>query len=582
MKTIMKIKWDYDKKANDFVAENKGNSSLTGLTDTQLKILYNRDINTPEKIYDFLYSGLGDLIDTRKMKDASKASEIIRRHIKEGNKIVIHTDYDSDGAHAGAVGMILGKKIGADIECYSNNRFTQGYGLKPSSVQEIMEKYPTTKLLITADNGIVAVEGVEEALKYGLEVIITDHHEPKENKTPRAHAIVDPKQTDDNYPFKGLCGAGVLFKLFMLIYFEMGRNVEETYEVLDLVAMATVGDIVPLISENRILVKEGLKMIREEKRKVFKYFREINKVSVINTHFTLGFIYIPQINSVGRLDGNIAKVIDLYLSEDDKEIIEILNYIKDLNEKRKEMTKIGTDKADELIQAKYEEIPSVLIIANDNLHEGIIGLIAGRLKEKYNRPTFIFTNSENGDLKASGRSIAGLHIKEMLDSIESLTTGYGGHAMACGVSVKPEIFEENVQREASKVLNEKHFTKHLNIDDYFKPQEIKIENIDEINELEPYGEAFKIPLFGIKTNVYKLPRLIGADKTHAKIQAENDFDILLWRYGVELTEKVYKKKKITPNYDGFILKALGMPGLNTFNGVTKVQFTIDNNHYKIY
>lgn len=580
MNAIIKKKWDYNKDVDKMIENLKKSDKTYALSDTQLKILHNRGYDTPDKIYGALYSGMGDLIDTRKMKDAQKASDLIRKHIEAGNKIVIMTDYDSDGAHGGAIGVILLKKAGANVSCYSNNRFMQGYGLLPSSIKEIKEKYPDVKLIITVDNGIVAHKGVNEAKKHGMDIIITDHHMPGD-KLPDADAIVDHKRKDSTYPEQYLCGAGVIFKLLMLVFHDMGKNVRDTYEVLDLVAMATVGDIVPLKGENRILVKEGLKLIRKEERKVFEVFREITDVKEVNTHYTLGYVYIPMINAVGRLDGSIDKVIDMYLEEDKEKITEYAKYLKNLNDERKAITKEQYKDAEEFVEKKYDEVPHVIVIYNEKYHEGIIGLIAGRLKEKYNRPTFVFTkNSTKPNIaKASARSIEGFHSKNSLDDLEDMLVGYGGHAMASGLSIeidKLDEFEIKINEKAREVLTEEHFAKTFEVDDYFYPKDLDVSIVDEINQLEPFGEAFRAPIFALKIHSKQAPLYMG-DGTHAKISdKKSNVSMILWNHAEELRKKLEMSRK-----NEFIIKALGYPSINIFRGQVNLQFTIKNDNYKI-
>ncbi|MDF2879476.1 MAG: recJ [Clostridiaceae bacterium] len=561
----MQKKWTYSPKNIDTLMKNP---RLTGISDTSLKILLNRGIDTVEKIENFMFNGLNSFYDTRLMKDAEIAVKIIIDSIKNKEEIVIYSDYDCDGICGGAVGVRLLKGLGAVTHVYTNNRFTQGYGMCKSGIDEILKLYSAVKLIITVDNGIVAYEGIQYAKDLGLKVIVTDHHEQGDT-IPNADAVVDPKRKDDTYPFKGLCGTGVIFKLMLLLYWEMGKRIQNVYDVLDIVAVATVGDIVPIVDENRIIVKEGLKLISEEKKPLFRIFREITGVTTINSHYTLGFIYVPMINSVGRLEGNTEDIIEMLVSEDEEFIKSVIEHLKTTNEKRKEMTKDQCETAEKLLKEKG--MKNIIVLYDESFHEGIVGLIAGRLKEKYNRPAIVFTKHEGG-LKGSGRSIDNFHLKEVFDELKSLLLGYGGHAKAAGLSIKEENldrFEEALNKLSEKYLKKDDFMINFNIDCVLNAQKIGVEIVDELKQLEPFGEGFPKPVLVLDNFQASQAMYMGEEKNHVKLISDK-VSMIIWREAEKYRKKGEPQK----------VKAIGYPELNVYKNKVNLQFTVNNDNFQ--
>ncbi|NLK93086.1 MAG: single-stranded-DNA-specific exonuclease RecJ, partial [Bacteroidales bacterium] len=487
----MKRKWINPSDHSDKIQKLKSDPRLTGISEEALKILINRNIETPSEIEMFLYGGLGDLWDTRLMKDAEKAVSIIVESLSKNEKIVVYGDYDCDGISGIATCMILMKNLGANIDFYTNNRFEDGYGMSENGIDAILKKHNDVKLLISVDVGIVAHDAILYAKQKDIKVIVTDHHE-QGDRLPLADAVVDPKRIDCPYPNKDLCGAGVMFKLMLLLYTKLGKDIKCVYETLDIVAMATVGDVVSLKTlENRIIVKEGIKLIKSEKRMAFKAFREITNVSDINSHFTLGFIYVPMINAIGRMDGNPEKAIKIFLEQDENLVYENLDYLKELNELRKKITTEQCEFAENILLQKLNN--DAYVIYDKSFHEGIVGLIAGRLKEKYNKPVVVLTDSKEGEVKGSARSIDPFHVKNAFDELNYLLLGYGGHAKAAGLSLKKtnlELFEKGFIDLCTKQLNSNDFVKKYNIDLFIKPEDINIDLIDDLQRLEPFGEGF--------------------------------------------------------------------------------------------
>jgi single-stranded-DNA-specific exonuclease len=561
----LKKRWIYSKKK---IEELKQDRRLTGISDIVLQILVNRGYTKPEQIESFLYGSMDNLHDTRLMADAEKAVAIIKESIEAGELMVNYSDYDSDGVNSAVVMTDLLRKAGGKVEFYTNNRFTQGYGMMPSGVDEILEKYPETKLIITTDNGIMAFDGVKRAIERGLKVVITDHHEQGDT-LPDAHAVVDPKRKDCEYPFKGLCGAGVAFKLMMLLYWEMELPLETVYETLDIVALATVGDIVPLVDENRILVQEGLKLMRENKRDVFRIFQEVTGAKEITAHWTIGFVYVPMINAIGRLDGDPRRAIEMFFSEDEQEIKDSILYLKEKNEERKGMTETMCNRAEEIIAEKG--LKKVIVVYDDSFHEGIVGLIAGRLKEKYNRPTFVFTKNHDGLLKGSARSIDNFHLKDSFNRAKEHMVGGGGHAKAAGLSIRLdqlEGFEKAMNDIADEWLTDDDFIKKYHVDSTLNANTIDISVVDDLKELEPFGESFPKPILVLDNFKAKKPFYMGDEKQHVKLLHDN-ISLIMWR----------ESERYKAMGEPLEVKAIGFPELNIFRGNVSLQFNVDGDNY---
>lgn len=546
------------------ISHLKAHPALSGLSDITLQILVGRGYTTPEQIEKMLFGGIKDLHDPRKMKDAELAISIIQNAIQNGDFITVYGDYDCDGVTSTAIMTMLLEKAGAKVGYFTNNRFVHGYGMCPQGVDDLLALYPETKLIVTVDNGISAHEGVKYAKEKGIQVVVTDHHDPADTLPP-ADAVVNPKRQDCPYPFKHLCGAGVAFKLMLLLYWEMGLPLQEVYDTMDIAALGTVADIVPLEDENRIIVSLGLKMIEDERRAVFRILRQITQVKQINAHYTIGFIYGPMINAIGRLDGDPKRAIDMFFEEDETKIENTVRYLMEINEIRKQMTEDQTEQADELLNQKG--LQYVNVIYHPDFHEGIVGLIAGRLKEKYNRPVFVLTKV-HGMIKGSGRGIDGFHLKGALDKIKHLLKGYGGHAKACGLSMEEEnlqAFEEEMNKLAKECLNENDFEKVICAEYVFQPSELTIEVVDALRELEPFGEKFPKPTLAVNnfraTQVYYM----GNERQHVKLR-DGNVELIMWGLS-----EWYKH-----NGEPQLVKAIGFPELNVWNNRVTVQFVVQD------
>lgn len=543
----------------------------TGLNDLILSILCNRGYKTKKDIEDFINLNLESLHNPKLMKDSLKAVKVIVQSIRNDEKIIIYGDFDCDGAMGITTGYLALKNLGANVSYYSNNRFKEGYQVSPEGVKNILKVNPDTRLIITVDNGIGGHDMVNFCKKNNIKVVITDHHLP--GKTlPDAEAVVSPKRKDCPYPFKELCGAGVMWKLMYLLYDEFNKDLNYIYNLLDIVTLATVADVVPLIGENRVIVKEGLKLMREEKRKTFQILREetYTMKEDIDSHNTIGFTYGPMINAEGRMNGKPDKAIKMFLDTDEWHIRQYVRFLIDVNEERKTITRKQTKIGKKIVKSKGK-IPYVIVVRGP-FHEGIVGLIAGRLREEYYRPVIVLTQVNNRDWKGSTRSIEGFHMKHSLDAVSEYLISYGGHSQAAGLTIDGKDifrFEKAINDYAKTNLTKDDLTPRVFID-YVVNSKVTYDMIKIINILEPYGKDFEYPIFAIKNCHIINPSYIGQGERYAKLYS-HDYQVVMWN---EEDVEAYKKLNEPRN-----LRIVGSPEINIFNGESSLQFRIINNNW---
>ena len=518
---------DVDKAVNKMASDNK-------LSKLEAAILYNRGVRTNKDVAECLHITLDNLIDPRLLKDGYAAANVIVDAIKNGEKIALYTDYDCDGWGAAVVGYEMLKNLGADMFIYANTR-NMGYGMNRDGVDQIMKSHPDTKLILTADNGIVAFDAVDYANSLGLKVVITDHHQPDmSGRYPNALANVNPHRPDEEYPYHELCGAGVLWKVLQICYYIMGIPAKRANELLDVVAVSTVADVVPITGENRIIVSEGLKMVTNNSRPQWRILKDVfsdyNKIEVVDTR-TVGFSFGPAINAISRMRGDIRLAIKAFVINNEDEIRKIAVELKTVNKERKAITEDQTNAA--MGQAELQSDLPIVIINSEEFFDGVVGLVAGRIREAINKPTIVMTK-EGNVWKGSGRSIPGYHIKDALDEVQAATglmVTYGGHSQACGVSVTDENmidFRLAMQENADKIPAEA-FIRKVVVDYEADATEIDNGFFDKIKNLAPYGNSFEEPIIGIQNLVPTEVKTIGADNQHLVLKCGN-FDVVSW-YG---------------------------------------------------
>ena len=535
-------------------------------------ILYNRGIDTYDKVKRHLYMELSDMHNPMSLKDSDKFIEGMKKAIEENHKIIIMGDYDADGVNATAIAMCALKNLNLNVDFYINNRFVEGYGMTPLSLENILKKHPDTKTIITVDNGIVAFDAVQQATDMGIQVLLTDHHEPREDEVyPNAYAVVDPKRADCEYPFPEICGAGVIFKLMMLLYWELGLELDYVYELLDFLAVATVADVMTLTDENRVFVKEGLNLIRTEQRLFFKVLNEKMNITTIDEE-TIGFSYGPAINAIGRLDGCPSIVVEAMISEDLAFVNEICDRMVATNTVRKELSSEHEKKAEEILMAQEER--DVIVIYEEDFKEGLVGIVAGRLCEKYYKPSIVLT--KHGDkLKGSARSIPGFDVKESFDYCSEFLLGYGGHPQAGGLALTEDNLEGFINKinDYAKIhLNEDISRKIVEYDAVLSYSDINGYTTDELAKLKPYGQGFKKPIFGYRMDV--APRGFKEDVNGNTLILTDMYNIRVVGFrNKDLYIDLGRPEKIA---------MLGCPSVNVFNGNVSYQFMIHEQNLRAY
>lgn len=508
----------------------KGNldeiSRKLNISNVLSRLLLNRGIMDFGLMDSFIYPTLDKLHNPRLMKDIELGVNILKEAILNNEKIRICGDYDQDGNSAILTLYKAITRCGGNVDYVIPHRIIDGYGINERIVKEAKED--GVSLIITCDNGISAFDAVNLAKKLGMKIIITDHHEisysvddkgNKEYRIPEGDAVIDPKRPDCKYPFKELCGAGVAFKFVQVLYEEMGIDIEESYELLEFVAMGTVCDVVDLVDENRIIVKEGLKRINNTSNKGLKALIKATGLEgrTINP-YSLGFIIGPSINASGRLDSaDIA--VELLLTSDDDLANEYAEKLHSLNEERKHMTEEGIKRVTDQIEMGGFKDHKVFVIYEKNIHESVAGIIAGRIKDMYYRPTIILTDSKNIDeIKGSARSIEEYDIFEEISKCKDLLKGFGGHSMAAGLTLNKGNLEELRRRLNGQAnLSEEDMIPKVYIDMRLPLELLSFKLVEELNLLEPFGKGNPRPLFGEKNIPVMRAFKIGKNQNTLKL-----------------------------------------------------------------
>lgn len=558
------------------------------------RLLANRGIVNKKEASLFLKGTVNDLNDASLMKDMKKAVSIIKGAIEEKKKIVIYGDYDCDGVCSTTILYTTLKKLGANFDYYIPNREDEGYGMNSDRIRKL--KSEGAEVILTCDNGISAMEQVEVAKELGLTVIITDHHDipyiEKEgnriNVVPNSDCVINPKQGNCEYPFKELCGAGVALKFSMELVNAMGRSFSELYDLFQYAAIATICDVVELLGENRIIVKEGLKLINNTSSIGLKALIKATGLEgkeISEYHF--GFVLGPCINATGRLETADLSV-ELLITEDEKYAEELAKKLYDLNVERQELT---FDSVESVISKVEEEITNgekVILVYDEGIHESIAGIVAGRVRERFNLPAIVMTKGKDMP-KGSARSIEGYNMFEELNKCKEYIEKFGGHPMAAGLSVK----EENISL-LRKALNSKCTLSDEDIIPVIKidsPLEIKYLDeslVEEIESLRPFGKGNGSPLFAVKNIKVSRVFFIGKEKNFMKFRFgipgtfgyveglnfdkyEEFKDMFTDKYGEEKFLKL-----VDSGYADFNMDIIYYPTINEFNGKRNIQLNVKN------
>jgi single-stranded-DNA-specific exonuclease len=487
MGILMKEKWMVKNKSADF----KAIAGHFGISEVTARLLVNRGLNDFEAMGCYLAPDISQLHDPQGMKDAGKAAGILAEKISEGKKIRIIGDYDVDGVVATYIFMETLLECGADVDYRIPERVRDGYGLNLRLVEEAAADGVDT--ILTCDNGIAAVEQVDFAKECGMCVVVTDHHELQE-QLPKADALVNPKQMDCSYPYKGLCGAAVAYKVAELIYGACGKEKGSAEKFIAFAAIATVCDVMELTGENRTIVSLGLAALRSSTHCGIQALCAANGITgeALDT-YRLGFVLGPCINATGRLE-TAERGVKLLLSKDGQEAQEIAEKLKELNEIRRDMTAKGVQAAVKIVEEKGEP-DRVLVVFLEDCHESLAGIIAGRLRERYNRPAIVLTRTEGG-LKGSGRSTGQYSMFEKLTECREMLKQYGGHPMAAGLSLAEENYLPLVSQLNERCgLTEEDLTLKISIDAVLALTGLSFSLVEELNRLEPFGKGNEKPVF---------------------------------------------------------------------------------------
>lgn len=570
-----------------FIRNKKGNinkiSEKFGVNPFVSKLLINRNISEEDSIEIFLNPNLDRLHSPVLLKDIIHASNLVNEDCKKNNRVRIVGDYDVDGIMSIYILYKGLSKLGINVDYTVPDRVTDGYGINKRIVDEAAEDGIST--IITCDNGISANDPIKYAKELGLKVIVTDHHSVPE-VLPQADAIINPKQKDCKYPFKEICGAVVAFKFIQFLYMTNGLEDDEIFELLEYAAIATVCDVMDLVNENRIIVKKGLEALNTTKDIGLRALidscgLEDKSLSV----YHLGFIIGPCLNATGRLDSALS-ALDLLLSDNKAKAKIIADNLVELNNRRKSMTEDGVKRAISAVESNYSN-DKVLLIYEASIHESIAGIVAGRIKERYNKPTIVLTDGEDL-VKGSARSIDGYNIFEEVSKTKDLLESFGGHPMAAGMSLE----RENVDKLRNKLnsscpLTDEDLIPKVYLDMQLPLKYVNFKLIEDMKSLEPFGKGNSKPLFGEKNLKVKRARILGKNKNVVKMDLLSttnvSFDGILFSDSQIFIDEINKKygnmqldNLLKGLENDIMVDILYYPDINEYNGRTNIQLIIEN------
>lgn len=562
----------YNKKA-DF----QKIGSEFGIDPVIARLIRNRDIQDMKEIRSYLYGTLAEIPSPWKMKDMERAVQILQKKITQKKKIRIIGDYDIDGVTATCILLKGLKRLNANVDTYIPDRVKDGYGMHEQLIDKALEDGIDT--ILTCDNGIAAAAEIEYAKKEGLTVIVTDHHDIPFRDTedgriwiiPKADAVVNPKQNDCLYPNKNICGAVVAWKLIWALYERLGIDSDEIWDFLELAAIAAVGDVMDLQGENRIIVKEGLKKLSSTSFEGLKALICVNNLEGAEiTAYHVGFVIGPCINASGRLD-TAARSLELLLADNMEDAMKLADDLYDLNQSRKAMTEQGKEQAIQSIEENNLGKDRVLVVYLPDCHESLAGIIAGRIREAYNKPVFVLTKGADG-VKGSGRSIEAYSMYEELVKCSDLLTQFGGHPMAAGLSMEEknvELFRRRLNDNCT--LTEQDLIPQIMIDVPMPISYLSKKLTEQLKVLEPFGKGNSKPLFAQKNLRAVGIRVFGRNRNVAKMLLIDEngikMDAVYFGEAQEFVDFVQAHDTISVTY---------YPEINVFQGRENLQVVIKN------
>ena len=570
-------KWFVTMKKADFngIAEKYQISPIIA------RLMRNRDVIGDDAIDFYLNGTVEDLYDGLLMKDMDRAVDILKEKIEEGKKIRVIGDYDIDGVNATYILQQGLAGLGADVDTDIPDRIKDGYGLNQMLIDRALEDDVDT--IITCDNGIAAMNEIAYGKEQGMTIVVTDHHEvpyleengEKKYLLPPADAVVDPHRADCEYPFKGLCGAAVAYKLVEVLYRVSGKSEQEVEHLqerlMENVAIATIGDVMDLVGENRVFVKKGLELLKTTKNEGLHALMQCTGVDTANLNtYHIGFVLGPCINAGGRLD-TAKRALELLNASNRREAVTLAADLKELNDSRKEMTEEGVEEAVRQIESSSWKDDQVLVVYLPKCHESIAGIIAGRIKERYYRPTFVLTRGETG-VKGSGRSIEAYDMFAEMSRCRELFTKFGGHKLAAGLSLEEEnveVFRKRINELAD--LTEDDLQMKVSIDMRLPFPYINEELIHELKILEPFGKGNGKPLFAESKLRVIQPRIFGKNRNVLKCRLEdqqgNQMEAVYFGEVEDCLQQMEKKQIMSFTY---------YPSINEYMGRRTIQLTIVN------
>lgn len=570
-------KWFVTMKKADFngIAEKYQISPIIA------RLMRNRDVIGDEAIDFYLNGTVEDLYDGLLMKDMDRAVDILKEKIEESKKIRVIGDYDIDGVNATYILQQGLAGLGADVDTDIPDRIKDGYGLNQMLIDRALEDDVDT--IITCDNGIAAMNEIAYGKENGMTIVVTDHHEvpyleengEKKYLLPPADAVVDPHRADCGYPFKGLCGAAVAYKLVEVLYRVLGKSDQEVEHLqeslMENVAIATIGDVMDLVGENRVFVKKGLELLKTTKNEGLHALMQCTGVDTANLNtYHIGFVIGPCINAGGRLD-TAKRALELLNASNRREAVTLAADLKELNDSRKEMTEEGVEEAVRQIESSSWKDDQVLVVYLPECHESIAGIIAGRIKERYYRPTFVLTRGETG-VKGSGRSIEAYDMFAEMNRCRELFTKFGGHKLAAGLSLEEEnveVFRKRINELAD--LTEEDLQMKVSIDMRLPFPYINEELIHELKILEPFGKGNGKPLFAESKLRVIQPRIFGKNRNVLKCRLEdqqgNQMEAVYFGEVEDCLQQMEKKQIMSFTY---------YPSINEYMGRRTIQLTIVN------
>lgn len=576
---MMEATWMLYAKKADF----NGLAREFGISPVTARIIRNRDIEGSAAFRRYLKGGLKDLYDPELLPDMELAADILLKAAEEGKRIRIVGDYDIDGVCATCILYQGLKRLGVNADYVIPERIRDGYGINEHIIAQAGEE--GVELILTCDNGIAAISQIALAKELGMTVVITDHHdiqkETVEDGTerdlmPAADAIVNPKRSDSRYPFGEICGAMVAFKLIQVLYRRRRVPEAEWLELLELAAVATVGDVMKLKDENRIVVKEGLRRLASTKNLGLQKLMEKNNLdpSAV-TAYHIGFVLGPCLNASGRLQ--TAKLaVSLLLCTDPEEADRIAEELKSLNDQRKDMTQEGVEEAVVQVEERYSR-DKVLVVYLPDCHESLAGIVAGRIRERYNKPSFILTRAE-GCAKGSGRSIDAYHMFHGLVEVKDLLLKFGGHPMAAGFSLAEENIDEfrrRLNENAEDRLTEADFIPRVWIDAAMPFEYITEPLIRELELLEPFGQGNEKPWFAQKAMSVRSARVMGRNRNVVKLSLVNErgmaMDAVIFTEGDLFMEEMGSSR---------VMDIVYYPNVNEYNGNRTIQIVVKHWKFK--